>query len=636
MLTPAPSGTLQADVYRPLRIPAVLLGDSRLGGVSATLAAYEALFQRGYDIPAVVMFEQDGVLENQVSVQRHVAGGTDVFLAPQIPPMEVPLKEYFADADVTKFFEGLISHLNRVDHERFERLAKMGQKAKDVFWYPFTQHTQLDKVTCIDSAHGERFTCYNNERGLHSMVDGIGSWWTNGVGHGNIHVSKAIANASARYGHVMFPEAAYEPAFQLAEKLLQGPGKNWASRVFYSDDGSTAVEVALKMAFRKRRSDFPDRKNMPVNIVGLEGSYHGDTLGVMKCAQDSDYNRMQTPWYEPRGVFFDPPIASIKNGVWTISMPPWLETNYDVTLNGRDELFDDKRNYQNYDEMIARRLDEVLGKGEIELGALVIEPVMLGAGGMKVVDPAFQRSLVHQCRLRGIPVVFDEVFSGLWRLGAESAAELIGCDPDIATYGKLLTGGTVPLAMTLATEEVFQAFDGPSKREALLHGHSYSAHAIGCAAGVESLRQYERFSSDAQAGRIREYWSEAYGKELSAFSNVQSVTVLGTVVSVELKSAESGYAAAGAVDAANRLKEEGVFARPLGNVIYLMCSPVAEREVCDETMQTLLKVLEPEELVQEEAKTEDDSEDDRMIVNIDEDTMKKQVEETEKIIRGKG
>lgn len=605
VLSPAPSGSLQADVYRPLRLPALLLGDATLGGVSVTLAAYEALRIRGYDVSAIVFFEQEGSeLENEATVENVVQkDGTSVFQAPRIPPMEVPLSDYFRAPEVGEFFLNLYEHLQRVDSERFGKLKRMQSESKNLFWYPFTQHAKLDKVTCIDSASGDTYACYDPEYGLHSIVDGIGSWWTNGVGHGNPDMAKSIGRAAGRYGHVMFPEATYAPAFELAKNLLEGPGKGWAERVFYSDDGSTAVEVALKMAFRKRAVDFPDRTKLPVKIVGVDGCYHGDTLGVMDCAPSSVFNEKQTPWYEPRGVFFEPPTPALVNGVWQVAMPQWTGLDFDIVLSGREELFDISRTVPQYDQAIGSRLDATLESG-IELGALLMEPVLQGAGGMRLVDPAFQRSLVSQCRLRGIPVIFDEVFTGLWRLGSESGGSLLGVYPDVGAFGKLLTGGTVPLAATLASEEVFSAFEGDSKTEALLHGHSYSGHAIGCAAGVEAMRQYEGLVE----GKTREYWDEAGAGDLSCAEGVESVVVVGTVLAVRMRGEGEGYEGCGARKVVDGLREEDLFVRELGNVVYVMCTPLAGREVCDGVMRKMRRVLAGEGEGEGEGKRKEDDE----------------------------
>jgi bifunctional dethiobiotin synthetase / adenosylmethionine---8-amino-7-oxononanoate aminotransferase len=610
VLSPAPSGSLQADAFRPIRLPSILVGDPRLGGVSNTLAALEALQIRGYDVPVVVLYEnhQDENLENAAAIARHASSSsTSVFSAPPLPPADQPLHDYFADPESQQFYLNLLGHLRFWHETRMSKLRDMSTRASSVFWYPFTQHaSSSSSVTAIDSAHGLTFSAMHPDHAggqLAPVTDAIGSWWTTGVGHGHPGVSKAMGAAAGRYGHVMFPDCAHEPAWLLANELLNtGPGNGWASRVFFTDNGSTAVEVSLKMAFRKRSVDVPDRAHLPMRVIALDGCYHGDTLGAMDCAPASDFNSRQTPWYKDKGVFFDPPTVAIVQGVWTRRVPvdhggEHASKTSAATFASLNDIFSSERMGKEYDSTIAERLECTAARNEFDFGALLLEPVLQGSGGMRLIDPAFQRALVRVCRQKNIPVVFDEVFTGIWRLGAQCAADLLDVKPDIASYAKLLTGGTVPLAVTLATEDVFNAFLGESKRDALLHGHSFTGHAIGCAAAVESLATYRKAELfDANANRFGEFWDEGLARELSCMYGVESSTVIGTVLSVELStsSGTDGYSSTAGRRIAAALLRHGVFSRPLGNVIYLMCPPVASRHECKSLGAVLCAVLEHE------------------------------------------
>ena len=204
------------------------------------------------------------------------------------------------------------------------------------------------------------------------------------------------------------------------------------------------------------------------------------------------------------------------------------------------------------------------------------------------------------CRQEGIPIVFDEVFTAFWRLGERSAAEALGVTPDIACYAKLLTGGLLPLAATLATPAVFEAFQSDSKLHALLHGHSYSAHAVGCAAGAAALqllsapalnpnlctpevsgRCQRGGACEEPCGRLLPLWDEDRVVRLSCHPAVQRAMVLGTVVALELRAdGTSGYASNAAQRVTAALRQAGVFARPLGNVVYLMVTPSTDRQQC--------------------------------------------------------
>ncbi|XP_064987850.1 bifunctional dethiobiotin synthetase/7,8-diamino-pelargonic acid aminotransferase, mitochondrial-like isoform X2 [Musa acuminata AAA Group] len=562
--SPGPSGTLQCDLYRPFRLPSILVGDGRLGGISATIAAYESLTSRGYDVVAIILEDQG--LSNEVSLQSYLRSRLPVLVLPPIPgdPLN-NLLDWFYESRQT--FSSLQDIMLSAHIKRIQRLHDMPRKAGSLFWWPFTQHKLvLEKmVTVIDSRCGENFAIHkvlNDQEMIIPQFDACGSWWTQGPDSTlQIELVKEIGYSAARYGHVMFPENVYEPALQCAELLLDGVGKGWASRTFFSDNGSTAVEIALKMAFRKYMSDHgihadfhklgPKGSCTELRVLALSGSYHGDTLGAMEAQAPSSYTSfIQQPWYSGRGLFLDPPECFISNEIWSLSLPDCLRTNH---LKPEDTIIQ-------------------------------------GAGGMHLVDPLFQRILVWECQSRKIPVIFDEVFSGFWRLGRESAAELLGCQPDVACFGKLLTGGVVPLAVTLATESVFEAFQGDSKLLALLHGHSYSAHAVGCASAAKAIRWFKdpntNANFDIKRKMLKELWDVKLVHGLSSLPAVQRVVVLGTLLAVELKAdgCDTGYASLYTSSLVQQLRADGLYIRPLGNVIYLMCSPCTLPHFCSQQL----------------------------------------------------
>jgi len=420
--------------------------------------------------------------------------------------------------------------------------------------------------------------------------------------------------AAARYGHVMFPENVHEPALHSAEILLGGVGKGWASRVYYSDNGSTAIEIALKMAFRKFSLDhgiladsensIKNERNIQFKVLALNGSYHGDTLGAMEAQAPSAYTSfLQQPWYSGRGLFLDPPTVYIKSEMYNLSLPLSMphdpQTSDDTCFSSQAEVFCKSRDKSSAADLYLSYINQQLSEFSLSsnseyLAALIIEPVIQGAGGMLMIDPLFQRILVSECKSRKIPVIFDEVFTGFWRLGVESASELLGCSPDIACYAKLMTGGIIPLAATLATEEVFDSFRSDSKLTALLHGHSYTAHPMGCAAALKAIQWYRDPSTnlnlDANHMKLQELWDNAIVKQLSSLPNVKRVVSIGTLCAIELKAEglDAGYASLYASSLVQQLRrEDDIYVRPLGNVIYLMCGPCTPRDSCS---RQLLKV----------------------------------------------
>uniref|UniRef100_A0A1D1XRV0 Adenosylmethionine-8-amino-7-oxononanoate aminotransferase n=1 Tax=Anthurium amnicola TaxID=1678845 RepID=A0A1D1XRV0_9ARAE len=217
---------------------------------------------------------------------------------------------------------------------------------------------------------------------------------------------------------------------------------------------------------------------------------------------------------------------------------------------------------------------------------------------MQMIDPLFQRVLVKECQSCKIPVIFDEVFTGFWRLGRESAAELLGCVPDVACYGKLLTGGVIPLAATLATEAVFIAFTGDSKIKALLHGHSYSAHPMGCTAAAKSMQWFKdpctNPNVNVEERRLKELWDTEVVLQLSTHSAVRRVVTLGTLCAIELSAegSNAGYASVYTSSLVQKLREDGIYVRPLGNVIYLMCGPCTPPQICYEQLTKVHQAID--------------------------------------------
>lgn len=433
-----------------------------------------------------------------------------------------------------------------------------------------------------------------------------------------IELARDMGYTAARFGHVMFPENVYEPALKCAELLLEGVGKGWASRTYFSDNGSTAIEIALKMAFRKFLFDHealfdpwrPDisEKHIELKVLALRGSYHGDTLGAMEAQAQSSYTSfLQQPWYTGRGFFLEPPSVHMCNGIWKLSLPDKMQADKmeveDMSFTSRDEIFSKNRDDSSLAGFYASHVSQklLLNSGQrmpAHIGALILEPVIQGAGGMKMIDPLFQRILVKECQYRKIPVIFDEVFTGFWRLGAESAAELLCCRPDIACFAKLMTGGIIPLAATLATDAVFDAFVGDSKLKALLHGHSYTAHALGCAAASKSINWFKDPKTNknlTSEGRLlRELWNMEQVHQISLHPAVRRVVVLGTLCALELKAegCNAGYASVYASSLVQKLREDGIYMRPLGNVIYLMCGPCTSPQTCHHILEKLYRRLE--------------------------------------------
>ncbi|KAJ7453664.1 PLP-dependent transferase [Mycena galericulata] len=567
------------------------LAASRLGGISATISAYESLMLRGYIVDAILLFRDEYYRNSEFLTPYFSERGVQVPALDAPPPIPVNATERYATTE--RYYERLVSedsilpvlrNLDERHEQRLAELASMPRRSLDAFWWPFVQHGLVkgDKdVTVIDSASSDFFSVYNAQdkhvaSSLQSQLDGSASWWTQALGHAHPALTLAAARACGRYGHVMFPQATHAPALQLAECLLHdGPGKGWAARAFFSDDGSTGMEVALKMALRA----FSVRE-------GLEGTERkalgGPVISLLAAA------------------------ASPTDSAVTLDSMSWV---YDVGARLNTPLAEVYRRY------IAQTLESLEHGGGPRLAALVLEPLVMGAGGMIFVDPLFQRVLVDVVRARspappspedadapaswrGLPVIFDEVFVGLYRLGMQSTIPLLGVTPDISVHAKILTGGLVPLAVTLASDSIFRSFYGTEKAEALLHGHSYTAHPLGCEVANETLRLVEKESrSEAWAAAqalweptpgtrpvVWSLWDPQFMQTVSRMETVAEVMALGTVLSIKVKDSKAGYVSHSAQTLLESIKlsdgrplasdvhQFSVHFRTLGNVAYFMTS----------------------------------------------------------------
>ncbi|THH27391.1 hypothetical protein EUX98_g6795 [Antrodiella citrinella] len=668
--SPSLTGTSQLDAYRPLFLPTILIGDSRLGGISATVSSYESLALRGYTVDAILLF-RDNYYRNWEYLQGYFAERNVHVVAFEAPPekhsdpdINVRLTEQYYQKIVPTSREGdifkLLSHLDDCHHQRLAELDSLPRRTLDSIWWPFVQHSHFTSekdVTIIDSASADTFSVYNGlkidpSKGgslLEPHFDGSASWWTQGLGHAHPSLTLAAARAAGRYGHVMFPQATHLPALKLAERLVQsGPGQGWASRAFFSDDGSTGMEVAIKMALRafavRESGGMETRvKRRDLGVLGLKGSYHGDTIGAMDACEEGVYT---SEWHEAKGYWFDPPTVAIRKGQTVISLPSAIAAEsgdgadaieaeslgwtYDMETRLHTPLAGVYRSY------IERTLRQLKQRSECTLAALILEPIVMGAGGMIFVDPLYQRVLVdvvrasdpttsHPEEWSGMPVIFDEVFVGFYRLGLQSTIPLLGVTPDISVHAKVLTGGLLPLAVTLASDSIFRAFYSEKKVDALLHGHSYTAYPVGCEVANESLKIIDNLSrsdpwrdakqnwghkrdvsiTDAEKA-IWSFWDHDFIDTLSNLDVVSEVMTLGTVLAIKIVDNSAGYQSHSAEKVLSGIREAvddgtpspisggapfGINFRTLGDVAYFMLSLNTSPEVTRAVERRIMKAL---------------------------------------------
>ncbi|TFK49523.1 PLP-dependent transferase [Heliocybe sulcata] len=652
--SPTLSGTTQVDSYRPLFLPTILIGDSRLGGISSTISAYESLMLRGYIVDSILLFKDEYYRNGEYLAPYFAERGGHVMTFDPPPPRLPDPAENFEVTE--KYYQDLVplskegdvfnvlTHLDNCHFQRIQQLDTMPRRTLDTIWWPFVQHGHFKSeqgVNVIDSAWGDFFSVYNSHRRpdsaqptnslLEPQFDGSASWWTQALGHANPALTMAAARAAGRYGHVMFPGATHLPALNLAERLVKhGPGKGWASRAFFSDDGSTGMEIALKMALRTfavKQSpplDMANRKQL--GVLGLKGSYHGDTIGAMDACEEGVYT---CEWHNAKGYWFDPPYISIRKGVVHVTLPQSIAAEHptgEIVLDSLSKAYAVNQRIDSplaslYRDYIRRTLDRLEASEQPALAALILEPLVMGAGGMIFVDPLFQRILVDTVRegelSKTLPVIFDEVFVGLYRLGIETCGPLLGVNPDISVHAKVLTGGLLPLAITLASDEIFQAFLSDNKTDALLHGHSYTAYPVGCEVANETLKILEKVTNSEQWQSVKQKWATPEDREPAVFSlwdqgfvqatsqlaSVKEVMTLGTLLAIKTQDdAGEGYRSNSAQQllqpmiaaATHELPNAfGMHFRTLGNVAYFITSlntpPETVRMVEDKIWSALSK-----------------------------------------------
>ena len=387
-------------------------------------------------------------------------------------------------------------------------------------WHPFTQHGLGQPVIKIASAEGAILTTRSGAR----LIDAISSWWVITHGHRHPAIMAAIQRQADQLDQVIFAGFTHEPAEKLARELIAiaPPG---LAHVFYSDSGSTAVEVALKMALGFWRNTGESR----TTIVAMDHAYHGDTVGAMSVGA--------------RGVF----TASYQPLLFDVARIPFPHP-------GREQA--------------ALEAFEAACRMQPP-AALIVEPLILGAGGMLTYPSEVLEALAGLCHAHGVLLIADEVMTGWGRTGTLFACEQAGITPDIFCTAKGLTGGALPLAATLCKAAIFDAHVSTDRARMFFHSSSYTANPLACAAALANIGVW-------QSEPVRDRIQTLAGMQTKALSRlrgderVSGARQCGTIAAFELGGGTSGYLAAAAPNLAAFFLERGVLLRPLGNTIYVL------------------------------------------------------------------
>jgi adenosylmethionine---8-amino-7-oxononanoate aminotransferase len=395
-------------------------------------------------------------------------------------------------------------------------------------WYPYTQAKTAPDPLKVKSGQGVWLELKTGER----ILDCISSWWVNLHGHAHPHIAEAIYQQAKCLEHVIFAGFTHDPAEQLAERLVSRLPSG-LTRVFYSDNGSTAIEVALKMAYQYWANQGQPR----TTFLAFEGAYHGDTFGAMAVGARSLFTQAFTP------LLFD------------VAFIPYPATH--LQDDGADQR----------EQAILSQLQQTLVQQPEGYAGIIIEPLVQGSGGMQMCRPQFLQQLQQIAKAHNTLLIFDEVMTGFGRTGDWFACTKAEVTPDIMCLSKGITGGFLPLAVTVCTETLYDAFYSDDPQKTLYHGHSYAANPLGCAAALASL---DLMVDHEAAFQQMEAQHKAHLAKLDNHPRLKNLRVTGTIAAMDLVTEHPGYLNELSLEIRKRGIAQGLLLRPLGNVLYIM------------------------------------------------------------------
>lgn len=415
----------------------------------------------------------------------------------------------------------------------------------ETIWHPYTQ--ALTAPTPIPIVRGQGSYLYDEEG--KSYFDATSSWWVNLHGHGHPYIAEKIAQQAATLEHVMFADFTHAPAIELAKKLTNILPHH-LKRVFYSDNGSTAVEAAFKIAiqyhYNQQSSKPRDR------IIAFRNGFHGETIAAMSASE--------------RG-FFSQPFASVMLDVDFID-PPYL----------------------GHEEVSFSQLEALLSKENS--ACFIFEPHLQGVGGMRTHSLEGLDRLIALCRKHNVVTIADEVLTGLGRTGPLFVSNNLTHSPDIICLAKALTGGFLPLGATICAEHLYEAFLGDARNKAFLHGHSYAANPIGCVAASATIDLLQTEACSRYRKAIKEQHL-TFAQEWSDHPSIARCEVVGTLLVIDYKSQEDSSYFNSQRDALSRFfLKQGLLIRPFGNSIHLMPPYCTKEAQLEEAYRAIIHTLE--------------------------------------------
>ncbi|MEJ7694457.1 adenosylmethionine--8-amino-7-oxononanoate transaminase [Daejeonella sp.] len=395
----------------------------------------------------------------------------------------------------------------------------LAERDQAVIWHPYTQMQTAAAPIPIVRGEGVHLIAEDGTK----YLDAISSWWVNIHGHAHPYIAEKVAEQLRTLEHVIFAGFTHPTAVELAERLLAILPDN-QKRVFYSDNGSTAVEVALKMCFQYWSNSGQPR----TKVIAFHDSYHGDTFGAMAVSARSAFTK------------------------------PFEQFLFDVE-------FIDLPNAENI-----TRLKEQLSAFSFQLSAFIFEPLVQGAGGMNMYEAKYLDELLMHCKKEGILTIADEVMTGFGRTGKLFASDHLTQQPDLMCFSKGITGGTMALGVTTCAGKIYDAFLSDDKLKTLFHGHSFTANPVTCSAALASLDLLLKPETIADISRIEES-HRSFAARIAKHPKVRTIRQTGTILAMEWETGDNtSYFNSLRDDLYNFFLREGIILRPLGNIIYIM------------------------------------------------------------------
>ncbi len=402
------------------------------------------------------------------------------------------------------------------------------ERDKKFIWHPFTQQKNMLPSIAIKNAKGSLLFDEDGNK----YIDAISSWWVNIHGHAHEYIAQKIYEQALQLEHIIFAGFTHKPAVELAEKLIKILPGNF-SKIFYSDDGSTSTEVAIKMAIQywwnQEQSTVNSQQSIVrrIKIIAFNNAYHGDTFGSMSVSDRS---------------------------VFTLAFHSLLFEVIFIDTPTEENIADTKL---------------LISAHENDIAAFIYEPLVQGAGGMKMYDAGLMDELLQYIKQQNIICIADEVMTGFGRTGKMFASEYMQTQPDIICLSKGLTGGTMALGVTACTEKIYNAFLNDDAHKTFFHGHSFTANPIACSAAVASLELFESEKSLQKIQWITEQ-NIAFAKQLRQLNGIKNVRVLGTILAFEIMQGDDVYLNNISAAITKKALDKSVYLRPLGNTVYIM------------------------------------------------------------------